>query len=322
MCAGALRAGEALEVPVVVGDWWQIAPNAPDVGKWSTGKENACDFTVFPSKDGRWHCIACIRGTSHFGQRLLYHWTSEALTETNWGPVGIFDAPRNDNPYRKGEEFSIQAPHGFWHDGRAYLFYNSGPARALVSDDGRDWSVFRNTEGEEIIFQMGRDVMLFHDAARSRWIAYYTGTHAGKGAMVARTASRLAGPWSKSETPVKTTGNPESPFVLRRGDRFYLFQQMEVYCSQDPLRFEGQPVTHLTGIWYSGKWAPEVVVHEGNYYVAGYGRGIWLAEMQWETRTHEQIGKWRKKELAAMRARQELGRRRREEKRKQAETRK
>jgi hypothetical protein len=37
----------------------------------------------------------------------------------------------------------------------------------------------------------------------------------------------------------------------------------------------------MTGIWYSGKWAPEVIAHNGEDYLAGYGRGLWVAKLKW-----------------------------------------
>ena len=106
--------------------------------------------------------------------------------------------------------------------------------------------------------------------------------------MVCRTASKLAGPWSDPPTPVKTEGNPESPFLTRRGRHYYLFQQMEVYISDQPAHFGGEPLTHMTGIWYGGKWAPEVISTGGEDYLAGYGRGLWVARLKWVEMTTSQ----------------------------------
>ncbi|MCH5376608.1 MAG: hypothetical protein JJ992_21775, partial [Planctomycetes bacterium] len=46
-------AEDLIDVPQVQGEWWQIAPNAPDVSSWSTGQENACDFAIVHSSDGK-----------------------------------------------------------------------------------------------------------------------------------------------------------------------------------------------------------------------------------------------------------------------------
>lgn len=216
------------------------------------------------------------------GARVFHQWTSESLEAEDWQPQGVVHWPRGT---RLGEPTSIQAPHALKHDGKYYCFYNSGShgARAMVSDDGVEWSVFTNVEGKESIFSMGRDVNLFHDVERNRWQATYTGEWpGGEGhAMVARTAPRLAGPWSDPPVPVKTDGNPESPFLVKRGRHCYLFQQMEVFLSDRPTHFRGDPLTHMTGIWYGGRWAPEVITHNGQDYLAGYGRGLWVARLRW-----------------------------------------
>ncbi|MFO8013483.1 MAG: hypothetical protein R6X20_09280 [Phycisphaerae bacterium] len=315
---GPAAAGEpeTIDVPELASDWWQIAPNAPDVGQWATGKENACDFTLFQSADGRWHCIACIRGTSHYGRRLFYRWESDRLTAPDWTPKGIVEVPRGKRG-RPPEFTSVQAPHAFRHGGRYYLFYNSGPAHCMISPDGREWTPHTNVAGEQVFFQMGRDVCVFHDAARDRWIAYYCGTAEvdgeRRGAMVARTAPTPEGPWSETETPVRTEGNPESPFVLKRGRWYYLFQQMNVFRSADPLDFNRPQIAHMTGIWYGGRYAPEVIEHEGRFYLAGYSRGIHVAEMRWAAKTPAEIEAWRKTELARIQKEREAARRRRQQ---------
>jgi hypothetical protein len=56
---------------------------------------------------------------------------------------------------------------------------------------------------------------------------------------------------------------------------------MEGFISDRPNHFEGEPLTHMTGIWYGGKWAPEVISNNGKDYLAGYGRGLWVARLKW-----------------------------------------
>jgi hypothetical protein len=280
-------------MPVVRGQWWKIAGDNPDVTPFrivQDGTSNTCDFTIYRDIHGTWHAIACVRGTDAPGQRVFHHWTSPSLTNENWGPQGLMDWPRGK---RLGEPTSVQAPHCFVHEGKYYCFYNSGgSARAMIGDDGVAWQVFHNTKGDPQLFPMGRDVMIFKDEARERWMAFYCGNIERDGqrraAMAARTAGAPAGPWSEEELGVRTEGNPESPFVIRRGEKYYLLQQMTVYMSDSPERFDGEPLTHLTGIWYSGKWAPEIVTYEGQDYLAGYGRGLWLARLDWVAMSEEE----------------------------------
>ena len=76
--------------------------------------------------------------------------------------------------------------------------------------------------------------------------------------------------------------------------RSYLWQQMTVYVSDDPMNFNGSEIAHMTGIWYGGKYAPEVIEHEGQHYLAGYSRGIWLAKLKWMEKSADEITAWRK----------------------------
>jgi len=297
LLAAEVRAEETIEVPMLDGPWWQIAPNAPDVGRWGTGKENACDFTIYRDAEGTWRCISCIRGTSHYGQRLFYQWEADKLTDRDWRPVGILEVPRGKRGVPP-DFTSVQAPHAFRYKGKYYMFYNSGAARCMISDDGRQWTPHTNVNGKPVFFAMGRDVCLFHDEANARWIAYYCGTATvggqRRGAMMARTAPALEGPWSEKEIPVRTDGNPESPFVLKHGDYYYLWQQMSVYRSNDPLNFTGaEMIAHMTGTWYAGKYAPEVIRDGDSYYIAGYSRGLHVARMKWVSKSPEQLDRWR-----------------------------
>ena len=318
---GPAQAEDCLLVPVLKGNWWQIAPNAPDVGDLRTGEANACDFAIFQAGDGSWRCISCIRGTKAPGQRLFYQWKSDRLTDKNWTPLGILEVERGEvgtPPQRT----SVQAPHPLVWGGKWYLFYNSYGARCLVGDDGIHWKQHKNANGQTRFFDMGRDVHVFRDEPHHRWIAYYCGTLKGpdgkRGAMVARTAPALEGPWSKEEPAVRTEGNPESPFVVLHQGRYYLWQQMSIYASADPLDFNSAPlVAHMTGLWFNGKFAPEIVEHEGQWYVGGYSRGIHIAKFVWEVRTLADIASWQAKWTAYLRE-EERKRREREEARKRA----
>jgi len=285
---------EPIHVPELSGGFWQIAENSPDVSPYNhpLGTHNACDFTIFQAADGTWQLIACIRGTTWSGAtRLLHRWEARKLTDKTWIPRGIF--------YKASEEVGqsvrvgTQAPHCFRHESQYYLFYNCRGAYCMTSEDGKSFKHIKSREGEYKLFDMGRDVCLFHD--EGTWYAYYCGSWN----MHFRTAKGLLGPWSKPFT-LEAKGNPESPFVLRYGDDYYLWQQEKVYRSRSPRSFAGHPITRMVlsgwkpGRWRGRVWAPEVILHEDQYYLAGYARGIFLCKMKWVKRTPEEIAQWRR----------------------------
>jgi hypothetical protein len=287
---------------VLDGGWWRIATDNPDVSPFKIvedHKSNVCDFTIYCDARGRWHLVACVRQTDAPGERVFHHWDSDSLTATNWPPRGLFQVERGTrgNP---SAPTSVQAPHAFKVGDRWLMFYNSGGhAYCMISGDGLSWKQHRTGSGQITFFPMGRDVCLFKDEPHHRWLAYFCGdvTEAGRKlpAMVAREASQPEGPWSSDVTAVRTSGNPESPFVLRHQNRYYLWQQMAVYVSDNPLDFNGEIVAHLTGLWFNGKFAPEIIEHAGQFYVAGYGDGIWLARMKWVDKSPDELAAWRAK---------------------------
>jgi hypothetical protein len=97
--------------------------------------------------------------------------------------------------------------------------------------------------------------------------------------------------------PVRSKGNPESPFVIKHDGRFYLWQQMSVYVSDNPLDFNSDAslVAHMTGQWFDGKYAPEVIRDGDDWYISGYSRGIHLAKIRWVRKTEAELDTWRTK---------------------------
>jgi len=286
-----------LLVPRLAGPWIQLA-GRPVLERWASPRAEAVDFTAFQAADGRWQLIACVRFTTHPGDnRLLYRWSSPELLRPDWQPEGIFLSSRAEWDHAEGH---LQAPFHAVEDGVHHLFYNSRGAHLLTSPDGLAWS----PHGERAVFPMGRDLCLLDDRAQSgRWIAYYTSPEPGINPATrdhtirARTAPRLTGPWSEEavEIPPLTPPWPgytfvfaESPLVVRRGNYYYRFEQMYVFRSEDPLRWEGPPIACLMPDAPIKLLAPEIVTHEGRDYLLAYQwlnddpRGIFLAPLAWD----------------------------------------
>jgi len=288
LAAFATDHAAAQDVPVINGALWQITGDNPDVSPYTIVDDhptNVCDFTIYEDDFGTWHAIACVRQTSAPGERVFHHWTSDELTDTDWTPQGIYDWPRSTLFDRVQ---GLQAPHAFKHGDQYFAFYNTGnEARAMVSNDGGgdNWEPFTTASGDLKLFEMGRDVNIFYDDIRDRWQATYTGGAPGIDghAMVARTATDLAGPWSDPPFAVKAEGNPESPFLHKHGDHYYLLQQLKVFVSDDPTHFEDNQLTRLST--KAGrkefKFAPEIISVGDKQYISGYGGGLHIAELTW-----------------------------------------
>lgn len=291
-----IQASEPL-TPHLDGPWIELV-GRPPLEKWATDRAEPVDFTLFQANDGRWQLISCIRHTAHpGGTRLLYRWSNSELKSEGWRPDGIF---LSSNPELDHAEGTIQAPFHVRDAGRHYLFYNSRGGHLMVSDDGIDFQPV----GKKAIFPMGRDVCILDDREHSgRWIAYYTSPEPGINPATrdhtirARTAQNLEGPWSESaiEIPPITPPAPgytfvyaESPLVVRRGNYYYRFEQLEVFRSDDPLKWQGPAVARLAPRDPLKRLAPEIVTDNGRDYLVAYQwrgrdpRGIYLARLIWE----------------------------------------
>jgi hypothetical protein len=170
----------------------------------------------------------------------------------------------------------------------------------MTSANGRDFEPF----GTQAIFPMGRDVCLLDDRERSgKWIAYYTSPEKGINPATndhtirARTGSKPEGPWSDTTIEIPPITLPpsgykfvyaESPLVVKRGDYYYRFEQLNVFCSEDPLKWQGPPLAILAPKDPLKRLAPEIVTRDGQDYLVAYQwrgkdpRGIYLAPLVWE----------------------------------------
>ena len=78
MIAGSrMFAADPVVVPQIDGDFWQMAGD-PDLGKYTTPKQQPVDFGIWQAADGSWQLWSCIRSTATPGKtRLLYRWQAE-----------------------------------------------------------------------------------------------------------------------------------------------------------------------------------------------------------------------------------------------------
>ena len=76
-------------IPQVDGDWRPLADN-PDLGQYTSDKQQPVDFAIWQAADGTWQLWSCIRGTRCGGQTRLFHrGEGKRLTDAHWQPMGI-----------------------------------------------------------------------------------------------------------------------------------------------------------------------------------------------------------------------------------------
>ena len=312
MGVGASTATPDVPVPQIEGPWWQVAGNPMD-HKYATQKQEPVDFAVWQAADGTWQLWSCVRGTTAGGKggltRLFYRWQGKRLTDPNWTPMGI---AMEADPALGETPGGLQAPHVIKLDDTWHMFYGDWVNIChATSKDGKSFTRVLQPNGKTGMFSEGpavntRDIMLLpHDG---RWYAYYTCHPNNQGMDCLRTTadfkewtdSRVVafggqastGPWS-AECPhvvrfgsgdfylfrTQSYGNPEKGDIRRRGPA-----KTSVYYSADPAMF---------GINQDGKYllctlpvaAPEVIRHEGQYYIAalneGALNGIRIARLKW-----------------------------------------
>ena len=107
-------------IPTIDGDWWQVAGD-PDLGEYTTPKQQPVDFGVWQAADGTWQLWSCIRHTNCGGNtRLFYRWEGESLDRPDWKPMGIAMEADTALGETKG---GLQAPHVIKLDDIYYMFY-------------------------------------------------------------------------------------------------------------------------------------------------------------------------------------------------------
>lgn len=199
-----------------------------------------------------------------------------------------------------GDETAIWAPHvvevspSHW---AMYYFPNApdGRIRRADSDDLFHWT--RTT----LSAPGGRDPYLVRHG--TRWRLYSVGVSPSSHGRIVVSESADLSTWSEPATVTEDPapgfgwGNLESPFVVQRGELYYLFltRTSEAYvdyartvvlASRDPLRFEWEPLAEYPAhaaevvddgrrLWLtSGGWTG---------YVGERWRGLSLAPLAWAT---------------------------------------
>ncbi len=322
--AGGVLGGTAPEIPYLnkTGDscmgWstdgWRIVKRSPSNYEWDAGeKDEVVDFTVFQAADGTWQLIGCVRWCTFpvpydtKGQpkgRLLFRWESPDLLASDWKEMGVFQTTDDLPEEMKGKWTGgmIQAPYVIKDGDLYYMIFNSGGGCHLMSSsDGKAWVHQKNSAGKYKLFdnQKGRDITLVDNRdVDGKWYAVlcaktkFAGGY--KGFVKYACATNIAGPWSelKEMTTRDYWQDVESPSMVRRNGWYYLFLQDAVYaqpCITD--YFDPAPHAKLHSFSRSPLRgiAPEIIQHQGKYYMATYNtmsgtarEGIEIRPLHWK----------------------------------------
>jgi hypothetical protein len=306
-CASEPEKPNKVPVPVIDGDWWQIA-STPDLGDLNKSGQEPVDFGIWQAADGTWQAWSCIRNTAAKGHtRLFYRWEGKKLTDTNWEPKGV---AMTSDPKLGEPEGGLQAPFVLKENGVYYMFYGDWDKICLAtSTDGKTFTRVLNSKGKSDLFQgpyrNTRDAMVLK--SNGLFLCYYTGhtsnPPAGQDscAIFCRVSTNLYN-WSEALN-VCSGGSPangiawygadsECPFVVPYNNSFYLFRNQlygpgglnTQYVSDNPLLFgTGNDDSRL--IQKMNVSAPEIIEFNGEYYMAALNPnldGIRIAKLKWE----------------------------------------
>ena len=297
MAATAFAAGPVL-VPQVDGDFWQIAGN-PDLGQYTSEKQQPVDFGIWQAADGTWQLWSCIRSTKLDGKtRLFYRWQANKLTDSNWTPMGI---AMMADPNFGETDGGLQAPYVLKVGPDYVMFYGTWDHIAIAkSKDGKTFARQLMPDGTSGMFgeEAGsntRDPMAIRIG--SLYYLYYTAYPNRHGADFVRTSKDL-NHWSAA-TKVAYGGSggdgpysAECPFVYynEQSGYYYLLRnqfygqnaQFKVYRSKDPKDFGKDDDRNLVETMPYA--APEIVESDGQTYLAVLRadlHGIQLAKLKW-----------------------------------------
>ena len=269
------------------------------------------DHTFFRDDVGTWHLVGITHAEPAFphDEKHLAHATAPSL-HGPWTkqPFALSAAP-------EWGETQLWAPHVIRNEGQYWMFVCAGGPSHLeyrihlaTSPDGWQWT--RHAENPLVVDGYeARDPMVLRIG--DRWVMYYTATTTPEGGhfVVVATESMDLVKWQGrrivyNDEYTGTYGGPtESPFVVERFGRYYLFIGPDwdglmrskaetghydrrsylgtrVLESEDPFHFE------LSGqVGYLSSHASEVVVDkDGEWWVShcGWGQGgVFLAPMTW-----------------------------------------
>ncbi len=277
-----LQASDAVLVPQIEGDFWTVSGD-PDLGKYTTPKQQPVDFGIWRAADGTWQLWSCIRGTAAPGKtRLFYRWQAKNLEDKNWTPMGI---SMEADPSFGETEGGLQAPFVLKEDSTYYMFYGDWEHIALAkSMDGKTFArqlmpngvsgMFGEESGsntrDPMVLKVGSLYYCYYTAYPNRQGADYVRTskdmiHWSEAHKVAYGGSQGTGPYS-AECPFVYYHKESGYYYLLRNQLYGEHAQFAVYRSKDPLDFGNNNDQSLVETMPYA--APEIIEADGQLYIA------------------------------------------------------
>ncbi len=280
------------EEPAIRAGYFRIYD--PSVGEEKEWYIN--DHCFVRGEDGRWHLFGITREepAKPIAEDNFAHATADKLYQVPWRKEA-FALTVDANA---GEEH-LWAPHVIFHEGIYYMYYCGGgrnPTKYRIhlatSEDLYDWE--RHPENPMVVDGYhARDPFVLK--VGDEWVMYYTATSTPSGGnhivacQVSDDLIRWRGRKAVFVDPSKGRGGgpTESPFVVRRGEYYYLFigprggyVGTDIFRSRDA--FEWKPEDKVGHV---ESHAAEVIRDEdGRWYVSrcGWGQGgVYLSPLYW-----------------------------------------
>ncbi len=254
------------------------------------------DHTFIRAEDGQWHLFGITHPEPANAQQEKFF--AHAVAPDLRGPWTKQASVLHVD--EKFHETVVWAPHVLRHDGLYWMYYCAGGKdhanyhiHLATSDDLFNWK--RHPANPMVVDGYdARDPMAIR--FENQWLLFYAATSAPNGGN--HTVKVVSSPdlahWSNKQEvfrdpEIGTYGGPtESPFVVSRNAKFYLFvctnhgyNETAVYESDTPFHWDA---SNLVGK-FPAHAAEVIQTTDGKWFVsrAGWGQGgVYLAELVWE----------------------------------------
>ena len=268
-------------------------PSVGEKEKWYIN-----DHCFIRDGNGSWHMFGITRQEPARPLEEIHfaHATAKTLLQQPWDKQSFALDVATNPPWN---EIHLWAPHTIFYNNEYWMFYCAGDRdhakykiHLATSPDLKTWT--RSPKNPMVVDGYdARDPFVLR--VNDKWVMYYCATSRPEGGnhVVAFVTSSNLLAWGNrgiafTDPSAGTGGGPtESPFVVRRGNLFYLFvgprggyDGTDVFVSRDPLLWDiAAKVGHFPA------HAAEIVRDtDGKWYIsrAGWGRdGLYLAPLIW-----------------------------------------